>query len=518
MKNNAAESPHFFRKREVLVSSQFINRSRCREQNAMLSKILILLVLFVCCASQTVSSTTAAPTNAPSNGTGIIIDDILLAEISLGVILLTTLFVSILLYCCYADRQQVGAGLATMVAFAMFTAFLSVFLVPLDVYFVSDSNNSLSITTVSDATGMLRVSYYVLLTIVFANTFIFLPFSYIYQSIDEPQKKCGCAFGLTFAIVALIGGLVTVTFLIYNPDRVWDTFDQSIIEALNDFDTWNQFFSSMIGVAAVIGIIIWDVYMGYGLAKFPHSIFKDKKVQPLATLEMKTSDKTAYKKIIKKIQKCTEEIEAINKKSQIAGKLTKEDKENIKKLTKALNKFQAEKTKEEKNAGFRAALSETPSEGPPVIGGGSINAETPIEKPSCGDRCLTLCSPCRKFIAVIFYILSWIIVSSMAIVTVEKFTESFCGQSCAYILDDPTLFNLMDQWFLWCHRWFPADVFIYTFVLMYMMVCALYAIPTLGIRCLACAAIPIRRKETTPSGIVSISIDTMHCIFSYHFI
>ncbi|KAJ3284430.1 hypothetical protein HK104_009964 [Borealophlyctis nickersoniae] len=97
---------------------------------------------------------------------------------------------------------------------------------------------------------------------------------------------------------------------------------------------------------------------------------------------------------------------------------------------------------------------------------------------------------------------SAVIVVSVFLASVDRITNSICGNGCGWILHEPKEYNPLNIAFLFSAEHFPLDYVVLVILILYLLAACLAALVRVGIRFLWMPLYTIRRSATPPQGLL----------------
>ena len=215
----------------------------------------------------------------------------------------------------YQDRYESEAFITFVTTLAITLGFLTMILIPVDIYNVSSTVNTktgirnpgITEQIIMDRNKIIRDFYYVLYCAMFVFSFAIAPFAYFFyeEGNDVPLKsRIWAGFKYTIFLILIIIVLLVIGLFIDSAGKINtnDTNAKDFIENLFDFQNSkkkffffffffenNFFFSFQIilgGQAAIefalsclalLGYILWISYAAYGFSAFPFAFLKRSK-------------------------------------------------------------------------------------------------------------------------------------------------------------------------------------------------------------------------------------------------
>lgn len=204
-----------------------------------------------------------------------------------------------------------------------------------------------------------------------------------------------------------------------------------------------QAISFVVSIFSVFGMAFIILYTGYGLAALPFYLIKGKKSLSTAHQEFEM-DKAQIRERIRSLQeKMSRKGSLSNKEKKELSKLREEEQSINKKITKI---------------------------------SGLLKSDQLINK------ILTILTPFRFIIGVVFLIFSLLIFVSLLVTSLDRLLHSKCGLNCGYVLDDMNYTNYLDFFLLHSSNYFHIDLLIFAIINIYVFICSIYGFVKLGVK------------------------------------
>jgi LMBR1 domain-containing protein 1 len=204
-----------------------------------------------------------------------------------------------------------------------------------------------------------------------------------------------------------------------------------------------QAISFVVSILSVVGMLFIILYTGYGLAALPFYLIKGKKSLSTAHQEFEM-DKAQIRERIRSLQeKLSRKGSLSNKEKKELAKL-REDEESI---TRKISKI-----------------------------------SSLLESDKLIDKFLTILTPFRLIIGVVFLLLSCLIFISLFTTSLDRLLHSKCGLDCGYVLDDMNYTNYLDSFLLYSSKYFHMDMLTFAVVNIYVFICSVYGFAKLGVK------------------------------------
>jgi len=125
--------------------------------------------------------------------------------------------------------------------------------------------------------------------------------------------------------------------------------------------------------------------------------------------------------------------------------------------------------------------------------------------PDTTDRCAacwTAAVPIRIISGVLLFLISMLIAVSVALSSIDKLMHSECKNSCGWTIPKPTLLNPIDFLLSQLSKVFPLDYLIFGALCIYIFICTVSGLVSLGIRLLIFKLYDIRKNHTMPTALL----------------
>lgn len=232
-----------------------------------------------------------------------------------------------------------------------------------------------------------------------------------------------------------------------------------------------QSISFVISVLSVLGMLLLILYTGYGLGALPFYLIKGKK-----------SLSTAHQEYEMDRAQIRERIRSLQEKMSRKGTLTNKEK-------KELSRLRDDEQSIDKKISRISGLLETDQ---------------------VFNKVLTVLTPFRVIIGIVFLVLSILILSSLLTTSIDRYLHSKCGLDCGFLLDDKNYTNYLDYLMLYSSRFFHLDYILFAIINLYVFICSLYGFVKLGVKFLIFTWFEIKKQSTNPQGLLIMSF--MMCL------
>ncbi|KAI1316602.1 hypothetical protein EDD11_009727 [Mortierella claussenii] len=128
---------------------------------------------------------------------------------------------------------------------------------------------------------------------------------------------------------------------------------------------------------------------------------------------------------------------------------------------------------------------------------------------SWANKCHWVIRPFEVVLGLAATTLTVLLITSIAVTTIENLKEEVCGAPCGYILTRPNLPNPLNILFLELSPFFPVDYILMVMIILYMFWATTKGIISIGIRFLWVHLYKIRRAATPPQGLLAATMFLM---------
>ena len=119
---------------------------------------------------------------------------------------------------------------------------------------------------------------------------------------------------------------------------------------------------------------------------------------------------------------------------------------------------------------------------------------------TCWEKCWNVLVPIRLVIAIPLLLVSLLLVVSLSITVVDKFTHSSCGPSCGYALARTQILNPIDEAFRALNKLFPLDCIFFAGLVLYIFMACVSGIVGLGVRFFVVKLYTVQKGATAPNA------------------
>ncbi|OLL24523.1 putative U3 small nucleolar RNA-associated protein 13 [Neolecta irregularis DAH-3] len=408
------------------------------------------------------------------------------ALIALAVVFALVVLFSITFTKVFQHRNEKDALSTTVTIISLSLILFTVLLVPVDVFLVKFPHIRKMDRTglkkdwateqcVSSILYELKVGYYSLYSLDLALCFVVIPFTYFFyeEEIDESggtlrnrfnsALKYTIMFLLVDALILLVG-----IFIPLSKTSISKNLDLEYIKRLLSENVGEKALSFSVGVLLTLGMFLYVLYTSTGLALLPISVIKS----------LPTITSTSANEIRQALHHNRERQHMIEVRYESSDdSLSSKDRRELEQLQ-----------REERTLIRRARLAD----------GGESGL---LSKFSAALW------PFKLFYGFFLLMLSLILFVSMAITSVDKAVNSFCGKDCGFILAEIQVFNPVNWIFIQSSKLFPFDYVLMTLLVLYMFLASVIGIIFVGIRFLWVHLYQVRRSGTLPQGLLVCYVD-----------
>lgn len=330
---------------------------------------------------------------------------------------------------------------------------------------------------------VIRILYYAGYLTLFVFAFTLIPFAYFYYEEGHEEYTnvvWRIVHALKFTIFALIvGGVLFVIIIGLTLGLTRDDDDTLnwLKNLAHDKTIGDKIVSSLISVIAIIGLLAFWVYTGYGLAALPISLIKGKK---RLKLEMGS--------IAEELSYVTERIRIIKEKYALTGnKMSKSDQREFNSLK---ERQQLLRTRDQ-------ALISTSK--------------------TWTAKCEPLIYPFKLVTGIVLFIITLALMVSFIITLVDRVIHSPCGIHCGFVIDKSYIFNPFDELLTISSKAFPIDYVLFGIFILFMIVVSLVGLANIGLRFVCIKLYKLKYKKTAPQGLLTTCIFLMFIVVVFSF-
>ncbi|TPX50195.1 hypothetical protein SeLEV6574_g01049 [Synchytrium endobioticum] len=389
-----------------------------------------------------------------------------------------SVFFSIIFTKLYEDHYETEILVTLTTIISLTLCVCTVTIVPVDVYLVSSTSNWISGTKFEWATPALinhmlfgvKTAYYVVFAIIAVLCFIVLPFVYFYyEEWDEEEgtvmKRSMAALKYTTLTIAILLALL-MTGLLLKARTTDERTDMDWFRRLLTSSGAEKSLSFVIAALILFGMLIYISYTAYGLSALPFYFLKGTQ-----SAESQRGD------IESRLVEIRERTRAINGRYTSTNRtITKRDKKMLEDLA-----------RQERSLTRRSRVVE-------------------VESHTWWYKMGTMLRPFQILIGLAMLCVTWLIVVSLFLGSIDKVANSICGSDCGFILNNPQIYNPLSQIFLITERYFPIDYIVFILIVAYFFISTLYGIMRLGVRLLWVHLYQIKLGETPPQGLLLTTV------------
>lgn len=406
-----------------------------------------------------------------------------------AVVVALLLIISAVFVYIYQTPRERSASVTTVCIFTITALLATVLLLPVDVALVSSTVSSKNGTRKSWATQdrvdsityTLEIVYYTLYSLDALLCLIVVPFTYFfYEEYDEVASEEGTqtfgsrlwgAFKYTIVFVALVIILFLVGFFVPVAKKAKGHYDLDYLKYLLSENHGERALTFALGLLITIGIIIYCLYTGAGLALLPLTFIKSAPSVSAPALHESTAAQ------LEENRERQRQLEGRNQGNQ--NGLSSKDRRELEALV-----------REERTLVRRERLAQEASgEGRSWF----IKAWLKFE---AFFRPLKLIG---GFVILIVALLVWI---SMLITGIDKAKNSICKARCGYLLGEINIFQPLNWIFVKSAKVFPIDYVLFVLLVLLFFSGSVVGLAALGIRFLWLQIFRIRQGHTSPQALL----------------
>ncbi|EGO51642.1 hypothetical protein NEUTE1DRAFT_104676 [Neurospora tetrasperma FGSC 2508] len=389
------------------------------------------------------------------------------------------------------DRSK----LVTTVAIVSLTALLAtVFLLPVDIALVSSTASASRGTKKDWATPerihgilkTLKIVYYSLYSFDALLCLVVIPFAYFwYEEHDEVLEEEGRetwstrfwqALKYTIAFIILVIILFLVGFFV--PTAAQDHgrhLDLDYFKRLLTNNNGEKALSFGLGLLMTLGVLLYVLYTGTGLALLPVSLIKSAPAISAPELSAMTAAELEHNRELQR------QIEMRN-----AGRIVAMSQKDRRELDLLL--------REERTLVRRQRLAaEASGEGQSTI----MRIWTKTQ---------AVFRPLKLFGGILLLCLSVILWISMLITAIDKAANSVCKSHCGYILGHINVFQPVNWVFVKAAKAFPIDYILMAFLILFLFSSSITGIASVGIRFLWVRIFQLKKGRTAPQALLIATV------------
>ncbi|PHH63057.1 hypothetical protein CDD81_6302 [Ophiocordyceps australis] len=391
--------------------------------------------------------------------------------------------------------RERSAFVSSVAIFALTALLATVLLLPVDIALVSATGShargvkkdwALTPGRVDDVLFPLRVVYYALYSLDALLCLLVIPFAYFWhEEYDEVEfeeegrtwrSRLWAATKYTLFFLALVLVLFLLGFFVPAAgDSSRADWDLDYFKHLIAQNHGEKALSFAIGLLATLGILLYVVYTGAGLAFMPISLIHSAPSISAPQLSATTASQ------LEQNRERQRQLEMRN--TGRGDGMSRKDRRELDALV-----------REEQTLVRRERLAaEAQGEGRSRI----------------YHAWLKLCAlfrPIKMLGGILLLILSVIIWLSMLITGIDKAKNSTCKQRCGYILGKIHVFQPLNWIFLQSARVFPIDYVLMALLVLFLFSSSISGIATVGIRFLWIRVFQIRRGRTAPQALLIATV------------
>jgi LMBR1 domain-containing protein 1 len=394
----------------------------------------------------------------------------------------------------YQNHRDRSAFVTTICIFTITCLLSTVLLLPVDVALVSSTTSSkygrrkdwATQDAVDHITHTLKIVYYLLYSLDALLCLLIVPFTYFFYeeydqvAVEEGSQTFGArlwgALKYTIVFIVLCVALFLVGFFVpVARHREGAHFDFDYFKSLLAENHGERALTFGIGLLMTIGIIIYCLYTGTGLALLPLTLIKSAPAISAPALSASTAS----------------ELEANRERQrQLEGRqqgnpdgLSSKDRRELEALV-----------REERTLVRRERLAaEASGEGQNFF----MRAWMKLE---------AVFRPIKLIGGILLVIVTLIIFASMLITGIDKAKNSICKHHCGYLLGHIHIFQPINWVLVQSSKVFPIDYVIFLLLVLLFFFASVVGLATIGIRVLWVTIFRIRRGHTSPQALLVATV------------
>jgi LMBR1 domain-containing protein 1 len=369
-------------------------------------------------------------------------------------------------------------------------------MIPVDIYVTSSPNDATQVIPVNLSQETVRTAYLACFSLLLVLAFFLVPYAYFYgeergDSEDKERQAGACegsgkalrstAFFVIFILILLLIGLN------FQPGHT-DTLDKEHglrwFSDLLDVDHGGLgAISFCIACLTCVGVIGWVSYTAYGIAAMPFDWLRGKQSPKEQRRDLEQSIDSIREKFRGIQSKYANSDDGSPKLSQMKASDRKEL-AKLKREQKTLSQHNYRLQEMEQQAGV-------------VI-----------------PHLLLCLVPFRWFIGVAMLAMSFLVVSSLLITSLDRLLHSPCGWKCGYTMNQHFFYNPADEIFLHLSRLFPLDFVLIGILVLYIFMSSIFGIVGLGIRALCFKVFSLKSGRSSPQALLVLCIVMAHILLA----
>ncbi|KAF9941716.1 hypothetical protein BGZ65_001950 [Modicella reniformis] len=298
--------------------------------------------------------------------------------------------------------------------------------------------------------------------------FFWIPLSYFYfEEIEEDQpvgRRLLAAFKYTFFFV-LVACILLLTGLFMTPNQHENRDLEWLRKVLTDLEGTGAL-AFVAGVLCLVGMGVLVFYAAPGLSILPMHLLGGLKSSAVKLIDINTelaANREQQNDITNRYQPSNRQI-------------SEQDREAIRKLS-----------RQELLLQNRSRIAQR-------------------VRDSWANKCHWIIRPFEFILGIAAASLTALLITSIAVTTIENLTEGVCGAPCGYILTHSTLMNPLNRLFLKLSPFFPVDYILMLMIIMYMFLATTKGIISIGIRFLWVNMYRFRRAATQAQGLLAATM------------
>ena len=395
----------------------------------------------------------------------------------------------------YQKPQDRAVSVSIVSIFTLTALLATVLLLPVDVALVSSTVSSkdgqrkdwATDQEVYNITQTLTIVYYTLFSLDALLCLVVVPFTYFwYEEYDQVEAEEGrqtvasrfwgafkytIGFILFVVIIFLVGFFVPVAARDNTGHYDLDYFRRLLGEEAQA----EQALTFILGLLTTLGVLIYVLYTGAGLALLPVALIKSAPSVSAPTLSATTESE------LEANRERQRQLEGRNAGSE--GGLNAKDRRELDALA-----------REERTLVRRQRVA----------------AEATSEHDSwvvkTWHKTEAVFRPLKLIGGLLLLLITIVLWVSILLTGIDKILHSVCGYKCGYILGHAKIFNPVNEALVKSSKIFPIDYVIFLLIALYFFFSSVVGIATIGIRFLWLRLFDIRKGHTSPQAMLVTTI------------
>lgn len=389
----------------------------------------------------------------------------------------------------YQTPRERSASVTTVTIFTITALLATVLLLPVDVALVSSTTSSkygvrkdwATQDRVDNIVRTLQIVYYTLYSLDALLCLLVVPFTYFwYEEYDEVAAEEGTqtlgsrfwgAFKYTIVFIAIVIILFLVGFFIPRAKELKEHRDLDYFKYLLSENRGERALTFALGLLITIGILIYLLYTGAGLALLPLTLIKSAPSVSAPALSQNTASQ------LEENRERQRQLEGRNTGNQ--NGMSSKDRRELEALV-----------REERTLVRRERMAaEATGEGRSWF----VKAWLKIE---------AFFRPIKLLGGMLLLLIAIFVWVSMLITGIDKAKNSSCKEKCGYLLGHVQIFQPLNWIFVKSARVFPIDYVLFLLLVLLFFSASIVGIASLGIRFLWLQIFRIRKGHTSPQAML----------------